>query len=210
MWVFGYGSLVWRPDFPFRDRRPAFVRGWKRRFWQGSTDHRGVPEAPGRVVTLLPEGNNAICWGTAYELEWDTVGAVVEHLDYRERGGYAREDVDIHFNPRESVQGTVYIATTDNDPRHRHTDRSLRRPKRREHRVLAPLGTGTSRHGRRRPPCLRTGTDRPRSSPRPGAYLGAVPTAVWTKIWTGRRLTSDFRQVQIPPRCRRLPDRHID
>jgi cation transport protein ChaC len=115
MWVFGYGSLVWRPDFPFRDRRPAFVRGWKRRFWQGSTDHRGVPEAPGRVVTLLPEGNNAICWGTAYELEWDTVGAVVEHLDYRERGGYAREDVDIHFNPRESVQGTVYIATTDNE-----------------------------------------------------------------------------------------------
>jgi cation transport regulator ChaC len=66
-------------------------------------------------VTLLPEGNNAICWGTAYELEWDTVGAVVEHLDYRERGGYAREDVDIHFNPRESVQGTVYIATTDNE-----------------------------------------------------------------------------------------------
>ncbi len=117
IWIFGYGSLVWRPDFPFEDRLPAFIEGWSRRFWQGSTDHRGVPGAPGRVVTLLPAAE-AVCWGMAYRIAAAAVPAVLSHLDYREKGGYSVERMRLYFasgDDRGWVEDAlVYIGTPDN------------------------------------------------------------------------------------------------
>jgi len=116
-WIFGYGSLVWRPSFPFEERRAAWIAGFARRFWQGSTDHRGVPGAPGRVVTLVPEPG-ARCWGMAYRVAPAERTAVVRTLDHREQGGYERRRVDLHLAaepaaPRRAA-GIVYFATPGN------------------------------------------------------------------------------------------------
>ena len=109
VWLFGYGSLIFKADFPFLERRPASIIGWTRRFWQGSHDHRGTETAPGRVATLVPEPG-AVCHGMAYLITPEVFG----HLDYREKNGYLRLATDIHFEDGSGVEGLVYIATAEN------------------------------------------------------------------------------------------------
>ena len=109
VWLFGYGSLIYKADFPFIERRPASIANWTRRFWQGSHDHRGTPDAPGRVVTLVPDPG-ATCDGMAYLI----TPQVFAHLDHREKNGYLRLPIDITFDDATSAEGLVYIATDDN------------------------------------------------------------------------------------------------
>lgn len=115
IWIFGYGSLVWRPAFPHEERRAAWIEGFVRRFWQGSTDHRGVPGAPGRVVTLVPEPETR-CWGMAYRVHTDQVDEVIETLDVREQGGYERLELPVHFDEPAGarVRGLSWVATPAN------------------------------------------------------------------------------------------------
>lgn len=112
-WVFGYGSLIYKVDFPYLERAVARIEGWERRFWQGSHDHRGTPEAPGRVVTLVRSAG-AVCKGVAYRVEH----SVFEHLDYREKNGYERHAVSMVLQPDEAGQrevgGILYVAREDN------------------------------------------------------------------------------------------------
>lgn len=109
VWLFGYGSLIFKADFPFLDRRPARIHGWSRRFWQGSHDHRGTETAPGRVVTLVPEVG-AVCDGMAYLVTPEEFA----HLDYREKNGYLRLATMMHFEDGTGAEGIVYIATHEN------------------------------------------------------------------------------------------------
>ena len=86
-WIFGYGSLMWRPGFAFRDRRPALLTGYHRAFCRLSFRHRGTPEAPGMVVGLMPGGS---CRGIAYLPEPGGEAEALAYLDEREGPGYRR------------------------------------------------------------------------------------------------------------------------
>ncbi|XP_033634574.1 putative glutathione-specific gamma-glutamylcyclotransferase 2 [Asterias rubens] len=116
MWAFGYGSLIWKVNFPYQRKVAGYIDGYARRFWQGSPDHRGNPRKPGRVVTLLPDSQERV-WGIAYEIAEEDVPQVREYLDFRERGGYSLTSVT--FQPRdtstyEPFEVMIYIATPDN------------------------------------------------------------------------------------------------
>ena len=92
LFVFAYGSLIFRPSRLFGERRAALVRGFRRAFRQGSPDHRGTPELPGRVVTLLRE-DGASCGGALYTVEDARIEEALVELDDRESGGYDRAEV---------------------------------------------------------------------------------------------------------------------
>ena len=109
VWIFGYGSLVWHPGFAFEQRQVGYIRGWARRFYQGSPDHRGIPGSPGRVVTLVADAQS-VCWGVAYQVAGESLASIFSYLDEREQGGFRRHQVD--FYPR--------VARSDGIDTHAH------------------------------------------------------------------------------------------
>lgn len=81
LWIFGYGSLMWRPDFPFVDRARAQVHGYHRSFCVYSHVYRGTRERPGLVLGL---DNGGSCSGVAYRVEAAHAKTAVEYLIRRE------------------------------------------------------------------------------------------------------------------------------
>jgi cation transport protein ChaC len=89
-WVFGYASLIWRPEFEAAEHRPALLRGWHRALRMRSRINRGTPERPGLVFALLPGG---ACRGMAYRIPRQQVHAQLQRL-------WAREMVTGVYDPR--------------------------------------------------------------------------------------------------------------
>jgi len=81
LWVFGYASLIWRPEFDADEQRPATVFGWHRALEMRSRVNRGTPECPGLVFALVPGGS---CRGIAYRVSASRADAELERLWQRE------------------------------------------------------------------------------------------------------------------------------
>ena len=81
LWVFGYASLIWRPDFDFTERRAARVHGWHRSLSMWSRVNRGTPECPGLVFALLSGGS---CQGMVFRVPQAQAVATLERLWARE------------------------------------------------------------------------------------------------------------------------------
>jgi len=143
-WLFGYGSVVWKVcallmkcqkpssitqripheqvDFEHDDRKSGFVEGFARRFWQASPDHRGIPERPGRVCTLLSAAdaealepgsasgpNEYKVHGCAYHVPANKGPSVMEGLLFREKAGYTQRLVDVTCTDGSTVQALVFV-----------------------------------------------------------------------------------------------------
>ena len=74
-WVFGYGSLMWRPGFPFVERQAAVLHGRRRAFCIYSVHHRGTPSRPGLVLGLAPGGAVRGAAFRVTEAQWPEVYA---------------------------------------------------------------------------------------------------------------------------------------
>ena len=113
IWIFGYGSILWRPDFRFSQAIPAQLQGFHRRLCQGSTDHRGSSAFPGAVATLRPDPRESTT-GIAYQLE----GAVMERtligLNHREKNGYEQQIVSLVSENQRVFTALTYIAPVGN------------------------------------------------------------------------------------------------
>ena len=85
LWVFGYGSLLWRPGFPHAETVRAVAPGWRRAFCLRSIRYRGTPEQPG-LVLALDFAPHMRCEGLAFRVPAADAAAARDYLHEREMG----------------------------------------------------------------------------------------------------------------------------
>jgi cation transport protein ChaC len=112
LWVFGYGSLIWKPDFDFEAREPARVHGYHRRLCLRSVLYRGTQEHPGIVFGLDRGGS---CLGMAYRIGAAQAQAVFRQLWEREMmlGSYQPTWIRAHLRAGERVEALAFVVRRD-------------------------------------------------------------------------------------------------
>jgi glutathione-specific gamma-glutamylcyclotransferase len=109
LWVFGYGSLMWRPGFAYAFRCKAMLRGWRRSLCIYSHDYRGTPEKPGLVLGLDRGG---ACAGVAFRVKAALREATIRYLRDREQvtSVYVERVVPVTLESGERVNALTYVA----------------------------------------------------------------------------------------------------
>jgi len=113
-WVFGYGSLIWKPGFEYVEKQKALLNGAHRCLCIYSHHYRGSKESPGLVFGLMPKGS---CYGMAFRVDkknWDNVFA---YLQQREQvsGVYKEKYHQIILDNGEKVTALTYFANSEHE-----------------------------------------------------------------------------------------------
>ena len=114
LWVFGYGSLMWAPEFAYAERKTGRVHGYHRALCILSSRYRGTPEKPGLVMGLCRGGS---CWGMAFRVHAGESKEVLDALWAREMLNkvYMPRFVPVSLAGTQRVQALAFVA----DPTHR-------------------------------------------------------------------------------------------
>ena len=109
LWVFGYGSLIWRPGFAFEESVQARLHGYHRSLCVFSHVHRGTPERPGLVLGLDRGG---ICRGVAFRVPVDQAEETIDYLRAREQATavYLERRLAIRLDDGRRLNALTYIA----------------------------------------------------------------------------------------------------
>lgn len=109
LWVFGYGSLMWRPGFDFVERQGALVHGWRRSLCVYSQVYRGTPERPGLVLGLDRGG---ACRGVAFRVAAARRAPTIDYLRERElvTGVYLERSVLARLADGSRETALTYVA----------------------------------------------------------------------------------------------------
>ena len=109
LWVFGYGSLMWRPGFFYSERRKATLNGWHRSLCVYSHVYRGTPDQPGLVLGLDRGGH---CQGVAFRVDAPFRTATIQYLQEREQVAtvYEERAVLIVLETGNQVAALTYVA----------------------------------------------------------------------------------------------------
>lgn len=110
LWVFAYGSLMWKPGFDYVERRRARLDGYHRGFCMWSIHHRGSEDNPGLVLALDPK-DGASCEGVALRVDRSEADDVLAYLRAREliSSAYLERFVPTHLDDHRVVQSVAYV-----------------------------------------------------------------------------------------------------
>lgn len=140
MWVFGYGSLIWNPEFEVAERALALLEGYRRSFCMTSIHHRGTETDPGLVLALdaVP---GAACEGVAFRVAPGTEDETLAALRDREliSSAYLEREVPLALTDGRQVTALAYVIERN------HAQYCGGMPLERQARIIARA------HGRRGP-----------------------------------------------------------
>jgi glutathione-specific gamma-glutamylcyclotransferase len=108
LWVFGYGSLMWRPGFPFLERQHGLLSGYHRALCVLSHVHRGTPERPGLVLGLDRGGR---CHGVAFRVAASEAAATLAYLREREQvtSVYIERTLPVRLRDGGEIRALAYV-----------------------------------------------------------------------------------------------------